>query len=314
MENKLLNVISKDKLNINFHDSEALSVVINKDSFILRIAISNSIAYCENLPLAKEDLPKSTNSDDIYIIDLIIKNPVIKYDNFDSTLDILWSQIFSIDYEKNNDGKYSFIINLILFDNEELCCAFNIEGDDYYWNFIGHIFDLNPYINEEEQFIEDNYLCISKYKTVIKKNNNKILNEIGEISPYNFNESYLLGYYINENIFNAKNHPIQLRLNILISLELNPNLIKQKNKKYDYALINISSNSFKINNINYDSRKEIVLSEVLSFELNNNEYCISFSSKDNEVFEMNFISDKLEYKIVEFYNKKSLKRIIISTN
>ena len=312
MENKLLNVISRDKLNISFHDSEALSVVINKDSFILRIAISNSIAYCENLPLVKEDLPKSTNSDDIYIIDLIIKNPVIKYDNFDSTLDILWSQIFSIDYEKNNDGKYSFIINLILFDNEELCCAFNIEGDDYYWNIIGHIFDFNPYINEEEQFIEDNYLYISKNKTVI--NNNKILNGIEEISPYNLNESYLLGYYINENIFNAKNHPILLRLNIMISLDLNPNLMKQKNKKYDYALINISSNSFKINNINFDSRKEIVLSEILSFELNNNEYYISFSGKDDEVFEMNFTSDKLEYKIVEFYNKKSFKKKILSTN
>ena len=144
-------------------------------------------------------------------------------------------------------------------------------------------------------------------------NLNKYINS-ANIIPFNYNNSLLVNYFIDDNFSSDPNRGKMLLVRLLVPAfpdnialfnnELGDNI----DNKDEFLIIDIVSKEYKDLIVEYETRKNYLYSNVINitYDLKTNEFKIDFDTKDKEPFTLCFISKDINYILIGRVNKKDI--------
>ena len=116
----------------------------------------------------------------------------------------------------------------------------------------------------------------------------------------NFNNSYLVNYYINNSVDDTSLLSFRIAIKHTLNMFLN---IKDDN----YSYIDLSTNDFKINSFELESLNSSFLSNIVCFEKSNSEYKLIFK-KGNSLSSISFETNNLKIAIKKQIKKDYFKK------
>lgn len=144
-------------------------------------------------------------------------------------------------------------------------------------------------------------------------NLNKYINS-ANIIPFNYNNSLLVNYFIDDNFSSDPNRGKMLLIRLLVPAfpenialfnnELGDNI----DIKDEFLIVDIISKEYKDLIVEYETRKEYIYSNVIdiTYDLKTYGFKIDFKTKDKELFNLCFVCKDINYILIGSVNKKDI--------
>ena len=129
--------------------------------------------------------------------------------------------------------------------------------------------------------------------------------------PFSIRDSYLVNFFIDEVLVDDNGRKPLFLLRIFVLLEQNNNIFADLPFLSDesYALVDVTTNEFKINNLQLFGNNNTIFSKILAFNYSkeNDVYSFSFTPNDKDIFNICFETKSLNYEIINYINKETIK-------